>query len=104
MTVAELVDRLLGDGSLTGASLSRPRAVDPDVARRVTVDQVQLRAGARWRVRRHYATRTTDDNLDAGALARLRPRSGRTTARRCSTSPRPTGRCSPAVAASPGSC
>jgi hypothetical protein len=71
MTVAELVDRLLGDGSLTGASLSRPRAVEPDVARRITVDQVQLRAGARWRVRRHYATRTTDDNLDAGALARL---------------------------------
>jgi hypothetical protein len=71
MTVAELVGRLLGDGTLTGATLSRPRAAGADGARRITVEPVELRAGARWRVRRHYATRTTDENLDPHALTRL---------------------------------
>jgi hypothetical protein len=71
VTVAELVGRLVGDGALTGATLSRPRAPAPDRPRRITVDPVTLRAGARWRVRRHYATRTTDENLDGPALQRL---------------------------------
>ena len=71
MSVAELVGRLVGDGTLTGATLSRPRAPGPDGPRRVTVEPVELRIGARWRVRRHYATRTTDENLDSGALTRL---------------------------------
>lgn len=71
MTLAELVERLVGDAVLTGATLSRPRAADPDRPRRVTVEPVELRAGLRWRVRRHHATRTTDENLDARALVRL---------------------------------
>ena len=71
MTLAGLVERLVGDAALTGATLSRPRAPDPNEPRRITVEPVQLRAGARWRVRRHYETRTTDENLDAPALERL---------------------------------
>ncbi len=71
MTLADLVERLVGDGELTGATLSRPRAPDPNGARRITVEPVRLRAGARWRVRRHYASRTTDENLDGPALERL---------------------------------
>ena len=71
MTVAELVERLAREGSLTGATLSRPRSPDPAEPTRITVEPVSLRAGARWRVRRHYATRTTDENLDTPALSGL---------------------------------
>lgn len=71
MTVADLVQRLVGDAVLTGATLSRPRATEPDGPRRLTVEPVELRAGRRWRVRRHHATRTTDENLDSPALVRL---------------------------------
>ena len=71
MTVAALVGRLVGEGTLTGATLSRPRAAAPDDPRRITVEPVELRAGKRWRVRRHHATRTTDENLDAAALVGL---------------------------------
>ena len=71
MSVAELVERLVGEGSLTGATLSRPRSPDPSEPRRITVEPVSLRIGARWRVRRHYATRTTDENLDSRALSAL---------------------------------
>jgi hypothetical protein len=71
MTVAELVGRLVGDGTLTGATLSRPRMAAPEEPRRITVEPVELRVGMRWRVRRHYATRTTDENLDAAALVDL---------------------------------
>lgn len=68
MNVEELVARLVRDGSLTGATLSRPRAVEPDRTKRVTVDPVELRSGARWRIRRHFATRTTDENVDDDGL------------------------------------
>lgn len=71
MTVAELVGRLVEDGTLTSATLSRPRTRGPDGPRRITVEPVELRAGPRWRVRRHYATRTTDENLDGAALTRM---------------------------------
>lgn len=69
--VAELVERLVGDATLTGATLSRPRSADPAAPRRITVDPVRLRGGVRWRVRRHYDRRTTDENVDDGALAEL---------------------------------
>jgi len=71
MTAAELVGRLVGEGTLTGATLSRPRAAGADGPRRITIEPVELRAGTRWRVRRHYATRATDQNLDAVALTRF---------------------------------
>ena len=71
MSLDELVERLVGGARLTGATLSGPRSADPAEARRITVDPVELRAGARWRVRRHYETRTTDENLDGDALAAL---------------------------------
>jgi hypothetical protein len=71
VTVEELVDRLVGDATLTGATLSRPRSAEPDAPRRLTVDPVTLRSGSRWRVRRHLPTRTTDETLDGTALAAL---------------------------------
>jgi hypothetical protein len=71
VTLDELLERLVRDGALTGATLSRPRVADPDGPRRVTVDPVLLKSGKRWRVRRHYASRTIDENLDGRALAAL---------------------------------
>jgi hypothetical protein len=71
VTVEELVDRLVGDATLTGATLSRPRSAEPDAPRRLTVDPITVRSGARWRVRRHLPTRTTDENLDGTELAAL---------------------------------
>jgi Methyltransferase domain len=71
MTAEELVERLVADAALTGATLSRPRVVDPAEPRRITVDPVELRSGARWRVRRHYDRRTTDENVESPALAAL---------------------------------
>ena len=71
MTLEELLDVLVAGETLTGATLSRPRAADPDAPRRITVEPVTLRRGNRWRVRRHYGSRTTDENLDAAGLDRL---------------------------------
>ena len=70
MTLEELLDVLVAGETLTGATLSRPRAADPDAPRRITVEPVTLRRGNRWRVRRHYGSRTTDENLDAAGLDR----------------------------------
>ena len=67
----ELIDRLVGDAVLTGATLSRPRVADPSAATRMTVEPVTLRSGERWRVRRHYERRTTDENVDGPTLAEL---------------------------------
>ena len=66
--VEDLVERLVGESTLTGATLSRPRTAHPDEPRRITVEPVTLREGDRWRVRRHYERRTTDENLDGPAL------------------------------------
>ncbi len=71
MNVAALVEQLVLDRALTGATLSKPRAADPEHPRRITVDPVELRSGFRWHVRRHYERRTTDENLDGGALVAL---------------------------------
>jgi hypothetical protein len=75
VTLEALLDRLVAGGTLTGATLSRPRSADPDAPRRVTVEPVTLRRGDRWRVRRHYGSRTTDENVDGAALDRLLRRS-----------------------------
>ena len=71
MSVDELVERLVATGTLTGATLSRPGSANPGDARRVTIEPVTLRAGALWRVRRHYDSRTTDENVDGPALQAL---------------------------------
>jgi hypothetical protein len=69
--LAELVERLVGEGTLTAATLSGPRKADPAVPRKITVDPVRLRGGDRWRVRRHDDRRTTDEILDGRSLVRL---------------------------------
>ena len=66
--VGDLVERLVGGSTLTGATLSRPGTAHPDEPRRITVEPVTVRQGARWRVRRHYERRTTDENLDGPQL------------------------------------
>jgi Methyltransferase domain len=71
VNVGELVERLVVDATLTGATLSRPRVADPAQPRRISVDPVALRSGSRWRVRRHYERRTTDENVDGEALVAL---------------------------------
>jgi hypothetical protein len=71
VTLGGLLELLVGGETLTGATLSRPRAAEPDEPHRITVEPVTLRRGARWRVRRHYGSRTTDENLDGPALDRL---------------------------------
>ena len=71
VTLAALLERLVADATLTGATLSRPRTSDPSEPTRLTVDPVAVRDGLRWRVRRHFATRTTDELLDGGALVAL---------------------------------
>ena len=71
MTLAALLERLVGGATLTAATLSRPRNADPAVPQRVTIEPVELRAGRRWRVRRHYERRTTDENLDGPSLLTL---------------------------------
>ena len=68
MTLAELLERLVAGESLTAGTLSRPRRADPSEPRRLTVDPVEVREGRRWRVRRHYEARTTDELLDGPAL------------------------------------
>ncbi|HEX3291998.1 MAG TPA: SAM-dependent methyltransferase [Gaiella sp.] len=71
MTLEDLVGSLVHGGTLTGATLSRPRVAGPDEPRRITIQPVTLRSGSRWKVRRHYGSRATDENLDAPALERL---------------------------------
>jgi hypothetical protein len=71
--VDDLVGRLVGESTLTGVTLSRPRTAHPDEPRRITVEPVTVRQVDRWRVRRHYERRTTDENLDGpGLVAFLR--------------------------------
>jgi hypothetical protein len=67
--VDDLVARLVGGSTLTGATLSRPRTTGPDTPKRVTIEPVTLRDGHRWRVRRHFERRTTDEILDDPELA-----------------------------------
>ena len=61
--VAGLICRLVGDGSLTGASLSRPRRSDPSRPSRVTVAPVTVGGALRYRFTAHYETRSSDENL-----------------------------------------
>ena len=67
--VGELVRRLVGAGTLTGASLSRPRRSDPSRPTRVTVAPVTIGGALRYRFTTHQASRTTDENLAPDAAA-----------------------------------
>ena len=44
MTLATLLERLVADATLTGATLSRPRTSDPSEPTRLTVDPVAVAA------------------------------------------------------------
>ena len=67
--LATLVRRLVDDGALTGASLSRPRRGDPSRPSRVTVAPVLLGDGLRYRFTSHRASRSTDENVTPEAAA-----------------------------------
>ena len=64
-----LVRRLVGEGTLTGASLSRPRRSDPSRPSRVTVAPVAVGGELRYRFTTHQASRTSDENLLPDAAA-----------------------------------
>jgi hypothetical protein len=61
--VGELVRQLVGDGALTGASLSKPRRSDPSRPSRITVMPVTIGGSLRYRFTAHQATRSSDENL-----------------------------------------
>ena len=67
--IGELVRRLVGAETLTGASLSRPRRSDPSRPTRVTVTPVTIGGALRYRFTTHQASRTTDENLAPDAAA-----------------------------------
>ena len=67
--VAALVRQLVNDGTLTGATLSRPRRSDPSRPSRITVAPHDVARSLRYRFTAHHATRTTDENLTPDAAA-----------------------------------
>ena len=70
--VAGLVSRLVASGTLTGATLSRPRRSDPSHPAKVTVAPVIAGGERRYRFTFHEPTRSRDENLASDvAAARL---------------------------------
>lgn len=67
----ELVADLVAREALTGGTLSNPRSRGTGGARRVTVDPVAVRGARRYRVRRYLETKTTDEIVEAAAVAAL---------------------------------
>ena len=65
--VAELLQTLVRNGTLTGAALSRPRRSDPSRPSRVTVAPVAIGGVLRYRFTAHQRTRSTDENLSPEA-------------------------------------
>jgi hypothetical protein len=61
--VARLVRRLVGDGLLTGATLSRPRRSDPTGVSRVVVAPVTVAAALRYRFTSFRASSSSDENV-----------------------------------------
>ncbi len=61
--VGALVHRLVDEGELTGATVSRPTRSDPSRPSRITVTPLASARSPRYRFTAHYATRTTDENL-----------------------------------------
>ena len=67
-----LVRRLFANGTLTGATLSRPRRSDPSRPSRVTIAPVRIGDDLRYRWTAHMTTRSIDENLEPEiAAARL---------------------------------
>ena len=101
--VAELVGALVGDDALTGATLSKPRRVDPPGRRRSrstrsTCARVRGIAGVTTTRRRPSTRRSPPRRRRTGSLISSAARSGKG----CCARPRPTSRCSRA-ARHPGS-
>jgi SAM-dependent methyltransferase len=69
VTLEEAVERLVGGGTLTGATLSGPRRRGADVPRRLTVRPVAIGGERRYQWTSHLATRATDENLTAEETA-----------------------------------
>ena len=70
--VGALVQRLVSDGILTGATLSRPRRSDPSRPSRLTVVPLTIGGSLRYRFTTFHATRSNDENLTPeAATARL---------------------------------
>jgi SAM-dependent methyltransferase len=70
VTLEEAVAGLVGAGTLTGATLSGPRRRGPDAARKLTIRPVLVGGEQRYQWTSHFATRTTDENLDAADTSR----------------------------------
>ncbi len=68
--VGALVRGLVDEGTLTGATISRPARSDPSRPSRITVDPITAAKSPRYRFTAHFATRTTDENLPPDAAAR----------------------------------
>ena len=67
--VASLVQSLVDEETLTGATLSRPRRSDPSRPSKVTVAPVAIGGELRYRFTFHEAARTRDENLAPEAAA-----------------------------------
>jgi Methyltransferase domain len=67
--VGTLVRRLVHEGTLTGATVSRPTRSDPSRPSRITVTPLSVATSSRYRFTAHYPTRTTDENLAPDAAA-----------------------------------
>lgn len=62
-TPEQLVDELVANERLTGATLSKPRRSDPSRPARVTVAPVLVQGVLRYRWTFHHASRAVDENL-----------------------------------------
>lgn len=68
MELRSLVERVLADGSLTGASFSKPRRRSSEL-RKVTVRPVELSDGVRYHFTYQRGEQTTNENLPASEAA-----------------------------------
>lgn len=68
--VGTLVRGLVDEETLTGATVSRPMRSDPARPSRITVTPLTVGTSPRYRFTAHYATRTTDENLESDAAVR----------------------------------
>jgi len=62
-TPEQLVAELIGNGALTGATLSKPRRSDPSRPAKVTVAPVVVQGALRYRWTFHHGSHAVDENL-----------------------------------------